>query len=115
MEAVDQLKARVGAISPRMLLQRVGVVAGMPTITDPSGFAGKRIRLVAGGEDPAHTREIEERTAALLRSWGADAAAVCLPDRGIAGNGHYLPGELNHEEVLDIVVEQLHDVCREDS
>lgn len=112
MDAVANLKAGVGAISPRMLLQRTGVVEGMPTIRDTAGFEGKRIRLVAGGEDPAHTLEIEERTAELLRSWGADASVVWLPNRGIEGNAHYLPSELNHEEVLDVVVEQLHDVLR---
>jgi pimeloyl-ACP methyl ester carboxylesterase len=108
MDHVEDLKAGVGGISPRMLLQRVGVIAGMPVIENTAGFAGKRIRLVAGDQDPAHKREIEERTAEALRSWGADAAVVWLSDRGIEGNGHYLPGELNNDEVLDIVVEELH-------
>jgi pimeloyl-ACP methyl ester carboxylesterase len=108
MDHVEDLKAGVGAISPRMLLQRVGVIAGMPAIESTAGFAGKRIRLVAGDRDPAHTREIEDRTAEALRSWGADAEVVWLPDRGIEGNAHYLPGELNHEEVLDVVVDELH-------
>lgn len=113
MDHVDGLKAGVGAISPRMLLQRVGVIPGMPVVEDTAGFAGKRIRLVAGDEDPAHTREIEERTAELLRSWGADASVVWLPDRGIEGNAHYLPGELNHEDVLGVVVDELHAVAGE--
>jgi pimeloyl-ACP methyl ester carboxylesterase len=111
MDAVDRLKAGVGAMSPRMLLQRVGVIEGMPTVDDPAGFQGRRVRLVAGDRDPAHTREIEERTAELLRSWGADASVVWLADHGIEGNAHYLPGELNHEEVLEVVAQQVHAVA----
>jgi hypothetical protein len=62
---------------------------------------------VAGSEDPAHTLEIENRTAALLSSWGADAKVVWLADRGIVGNGHMLALELNHEEILEVLVQEL--------
>lgn len=115
MHAVSAWKAGLGAMSPRMLLQRVGAIPGMPVVENPDGFRGKRIRLVTGGEDPAHTRQIEERTVDLLRSWGADASLVWLPDVGLHGNGHLLAGELNHLDVLDVVVEQLHVVAGEDS
>lgn len=107
MEAVDRMRAGLVGIPPRMLLQRLGVLEGMPRVENPAGFQGKRIRYVTGGEDPAHTREIEERTLALLRSWGADAELVWLPDRGIVGNGHFLMFETNSAEILDIVAEQI--------
>ncbi|MBV9798910.1 MAG: alpha/beta fold hydrolase [Solirubrobacterales bacterium] len=105
MDAVDRMRAGLVGLPPRMLLQRLGVMEGMPSIQDPSGFAGKRIRLLTGGEDPAHTRAIEERTVELLRNWGADATLEWLPDRGIHGNAHYLMFEENSDELLEIVVE----------
>lgn len=107
MGHVDAMRASLVGLPPRMLLQRLGVLPGMPTVDDPAGFAGMRVRLLTGGEDPAHTREIEERTVALLRGWGADAELVWLPDRGIHGNGHFLFFEANSDEVLAVAVEQL--------
>jgi len=80
-------------------------------VENPAGFQGKRIRYVTGSEDPAHTREIDGRTVALFRSWGADAELVWLPDRGIEGNGHFLFFETNSTEILDVVIEQLHIVA----
>jgi hypothetical protein len=90
-----------------MLLQRLGVLDGMPIVDQPAGFEGKRIRLIAGGEDPAHTREIEDRTIGLLRGWGADAELIWLPERGIEGNAHFLMSEENSDEILDVLEEQL--------
>lgn len=106
-EAVDAMRAGFVGLPPRMLLQRLGVLPGMPAVDDPAGFAGMPVRLLTGGEDPAHTRAIEERTLALLRDWGADAELVWLPDRGIEGNGHFLFFERNGDELLEIVAEQL--------
>lgn len=111
MEALAATKSGLGCMSPRMLLQRVGVLDGMPVITDPAGFAGKPVRLVTGELDPAHPREIEEGTRDLLRSWGADAELVWLADRGIRGNGHFLAAERNTYEVLQVVEEQLRAVA----
>ena len=106
-DQADAMRAGLVGLPPRMLLQRLGVLDGMPGVDDPQAFAGKRIRLVAGPEDPAHTRPIEERTVALLREWGADAELVWLADRGIVGNGHFLMFERNSDEILEIVTEQL--------
>lgn len=106
-EAIPQLFAGHQGMSPKMLLQRVGLVPGMPIIEKTDSFAGKRIRLMAGDRDPAHPRALEQRTVDCLCSWGADATLVWLPDRGLAGNGHYLMGESNSEDVLEIFVEQL--------
>src|SRR5262249_30209043 len=52
MELVGQLRAGLVGLPPKMLLQRLGVLPGMPAVEDPAGFAGKPIRLLAGGEDP---------------------------------------------------------------
>jgi len=106
-EHVDALRAGLVGLPPRMLLQRLGVLDGMPTVDDGGGFAGKPIRLIAGEEDPAHTRTIEERTVGLLLGWGADAELVWLADRGIAGNGHFMFFESNSDGLLEVVVEQL--------
>jgi pimeloyl-ACP methyl ester carboxylesterase len=97
------LRAGFVGLSPRLLLQRLGVLDGLPVVRRTEAFAGLPVRLVAGGEDPAHTRAIEERTAAQLRAWGADARLVFLPDLGIAGNGHFLFLETNRDEVLAVV------------
>jgi pimeloyl-ACP methyl ester carboxylesterase len=109
---VAALRAGLVGLPPRMLLQRLGVLEGMPVVDRPEGFLGKPIRLLTGGEDPAHTREIEERTVSLLRGWGADAELVWLPDLGIEGNGHFLMFEENSDEILDVLVEQIETVSR---
>jgi hypothetical protein len=107
MDRVDAMRASFVGLPPRMLLQRLGVLPGMPRIAEPAGFAGKPVRLIAGDQDPAHTREIEDRTIDLLREWGAQAELVWLADRGIVGNGHFLFFEDNSDDLLDVVVEQL--------
>ena len=104
---IAQLRAGHQGMSPKMLLQRVGLIPGMPVIETTASFRGKRIRLMAGDCDPAHPRPVEERTVACLRSWGADADLVWLPDRGHAGNGHYIMGESNSDAILEIFKEQL--------
>ena len=104
---VDAMRAGLVGLPPRMLLQRLGVIEGMPVVDRPAGFAAKRVRLLTGGEDPAHSRGIEERTIELLRSFGADAELVWLPDLGINGNGHFLMFERNSDEILDVLSEQI--------
>lgn len=106
-DKVDEFRAGLVGLPPNMLLQRLGVLEGMPVVDRPAGFEGKRIRLIAGPEDPAHTRAIEDRTVDLLRGWGADAELVWLADRGIEGNGHFLMFEDNRDEILAIVEEQI--------
>ncbi len=107
MERVAELRASFVGLPPRMLLQRLGVEPGMPTIDSGAGFAGTPIRLLASAEDPAHTRAIEERTLGLLRGWGAEAELVWLPDLGIEGNGHFMFLEQNSDELLEVVATQL--------
>jgi pimeloyl-ACP methyl ester carboxylesterase len=107
MEHVDAMRAGFVGLPPRMLLQRLGVEPGMPTIDSGAGFVGKPIRLLASAEDPAHTRAIEERTLGLLRGWGAEAELVWLPELGIEGNGHFMMFEDNSDELLDVVADQL--------
>jgi pimeloyl-ACP methyl ester carboxylesterase len=110
MDYVGQLRAGLVGLPPKMLLQRLGVLEGMPGVDSPEGFVGKPVRLLTGGEDPAHTRAIEERTIDLLRGWGADAELVWLPDRGIEGNAHFLMFEQNSDELLEILVELIRTV-----
>ncbi|MDH7795200.1 MULTISPECIES: alpha/beta fold hydrolase [unclassified Beijerinckia] len=107
MQAIAAFRQSFSAISPLMILQRTGIMPGMPVVEHTTGFANKHIRLIAGSNDPAHTREIEDRTADLLRQWGADANVVWLPDHGITGNGHFLQLELNSDEILDLLIKEL--------
>src|SRR5690606_28506772 len=95
-----------GAMSPSLLLQRIGVLPGMPVVEDPSGFQGKKVRLVAGDYDMAHTQEIEGRTIDLLREWGAEAELVWLPDEGLPGHSHYLMAENGFTDVLEVLIKQ---------
>ncbi len=106
-EYVPELRASFVGLPPRMLLQRLGVLDGMPRVLDPAGFENKPIRLLTGGEDPAHTRAIEDRTLALLRDWGSSAELTWLPDLGIEGNGHFMFLEENSDELVDVLAEQL--------
>ncbi|MDO8185998.1 alpha/beta fold hydrolase [Conexibacter sp. JD483] len=107
LDRVDAMRAGFVGLPPRMLLQRLGVEPGMPTIDSGAGFAGTPIRLLASAEDPAHTRAIEERTLGLLRGWGAEAELIWLPDLGIEGNGHFMMFEQNSDELLEVVATQL--------
>ena len=111
MDAVPAMRAGLVGLPPRMLLQRLGVSPGMPVVDDPAGFAGMPVRLLAGSEDPAHTHEIETRTLEQLRSWGANAELVWLPDLGIEGNGHFLMSEENSDEILAVLTALLVDVA----
>jgi pimeloyl-ACP methyl ester carboxylesterase len=106
-DRVDEFRAGLVGLPPKMLLQRLGVLEGMPIVDQPAGFEGKPIRLIAGGEDPAHTRAIEDRTVGLLRDWGADVELVWLPARGIEGNAHFIFAEENSDELLEVLIEQL--------
>jgi hypothetical protein len=110
MGRIEAMRAGMVGLPPTMLLQRLGVVPGLPVVEDPSPFAGVPIRLLAGPEDPAHTHAIESRTAEVLTGWGADARLVWLPDLGIDGNGHFLMWERNSDEVLEVLAGLLRDV-----
>ena len=101
--SAEAMRRFPGAMPPRLVLQRIGAIDGMPIVEDTSGFRGKIIRLVAGDHDRAHTKEIELRTVGLLREWGADADLVWLADEGLPGHSHYLMIERGHREVLDRV------------
>ena len=107
LHLVERMRASLVPLPPKMLLQRMGVLPGLPAVHDTSGFRELGVRLVAGSEDPAHTLAIERATADLLRRWGAVADVVWLPDRGIDGNGHFLFFEDNADEVLTVVAEQV--------
>lgn len=102
-DRVDVFRASLVGIPPRVLLQRLGLDGGLPRVERTDAFAGLRVRLVAGTEDPAHTRAIDTRTIELLRFWNADAELVFLGDRGIDGNGHFLFHESNSDEILELV------------
>lgn len=112
MDLVDRMRASFIPIPPRMVLQRLCVVPGLPRVEDCSRFQGMRVRLITGTEDPAHTLALESATADLLRSWGADAKVVWLADRGITGNGHFLFFEDNSDEILGVVADEISVVSR---
>jgi pimeloyl-ACP methyl ester carboxylesterase len=109
---VEPMRMGLIGIPPRMLIERLGLEGGLPSVRATATFDGLPVRLVAGSEDPAHTRAIEAATVDLLRSWGADAELVWLSDRGVEGNGHFLFFEDNSDLLLDIVEEQIVDIMK---
>ncbi|HKP17322.1 MAG TPA: alpha/beta fold hydrolase [Gaiellaceae bacterium] len=106
-ERVDALRAGLLGIPPRAILQRLGHDGGLPRVERTDAFAGLRVLYLTGPQDPAHTREIDQATVDLLRSWGADADLLFLADRGIEGNGHFLFLEDNSDELLDLALAEL--------
>jgi hypothetical protein len=107
---VTELRASLVGIPPKVVLQKIGVLDGFPSISDTANFVGLPVRAIAGDRDPAHTHAIESATCDLLASWGADVELTWLPDIGIEGNGHFLYGETNSVEVLDVVRAKLEEL-----
>jgi pimeloyl-ACP methyl ester carboxylesterase len=103
-ERIDAFRAGLVGIAPLVLLERLGVEPGLPVVEATDAFEGLPVWLVFGEHDPAHTPEIEARTAELLRSWGARVQEVALTERGITGNGHFLHQEANSDEILELMV-----------
>ncbi len=103
-DCLAAFRAGLCGIPPLVLLQRLGLEGGLPSVTATESFSGLPVRLVAGPEDPAHTREIEQATAALLASWGARVETVFLDDAGVRGNGHFFFLEENSDELLDLAL-----------
>jgi pimeloyl-ACP methyl ester carboxylesterase len=97
---LDAFRASLLGLPPLTLLQRLGGEGGLPRVEHPDAFRGLRVDYFTGTEDPAHTREIEERTVDLLRTWGADARVHWLD-----GNGHFPFLEENSDEILEQIVE----------
>lgn len=104
---VEVLRAGFTGLPPKMLLQRIGVLPGLPAVSDTSTFQDVRIRLVSGTEDPAHRLTTEHATAAQFASWGADVKVVYLADRRIVGNGHFFFFEDNEREVFEVVAGEI--------
>jgi pimeloyl-ACP methyl ester carboxylesterase len=101
---VPALRTSFSGLPPKMLLQRIGVLPGLPAVSSTAAFKDVPIRLISGTEDPAHTPSTEEKTAEQLRGWGADASVV---DLGFRGNGHFLFYEDNEAEVFEVVAGQI--------
>ena len=103
-EYLAAFRAGLCGLPPLVLLQRLGLDGGLPWVESTDSFDGLPVRLVAGPEDPAHTREIELETAALLTSFGAHVETVFLDEAGVTGNGHFFFLEENSDELLDLAL-----------
>jgi len=102
-EFIPELRASLVGIPPIVVLQKIGVIDGFPWIESTENFQGLQVRITAGDCDPAHTLAIESKTKDLLASWGAEVELTWLPDVGISGNGHFVYGETNSDQVLEVV------------
>jgi hypothetical protein len=96
------------------MLQRIGVLPGLPAVVNTAGFVGIPIRLISGTEDPVHRLVTERATVTRFQEWGADALMVHLGDIGILGNGHFFFFEDNQRDVLDVVANQIISVIEQD-
>ena len=70
-EFIPELRASLVGIPPIVVLQKIGVLDGFPSIENTESFQDLQVRITAGDCDPAHTLEIESKTKDLLASWGA--------------------------------------------
>ena len=105
-EHLDEFRSSLIGIPPRLVLQRLGTDGGIPKVLEPAKLKGLWVRDMTGTEDPAHTREIEQKTVELLAGWGAAAKLVYLADRAIVGNGHFFFLERNSDEILELLLHE---------
>lgn len=99
------LAASMGAIAPRLILERLNVRGAQHKIARFENFRGKPILIVTGSHDLDHPRALDERTATWLNAHGAAAEFVYLPDLGITGNGHMMMMEDNSDALADLAVD----------
>jgi hypothetical protein len=52
----------------------------------------------------------QECSAAIWRQAGADASAVYLPDRGLAGGGHFAMAQLDSADYAEVFIEIATDI-----
>jgi pimeloyl-ACP methyl ester carboxylesterase len=112
-ELVGLFRAGFTGVPPKMMLQRIGVLPGLPAVENIATFTGVPIRLISGTEDPVHRLVIERATATQFQKWGADASIVHLGDIGIVGNGHFFFFENNQRDVLNVVEDQINSVIEQ--
>ena len=91
-EFIPALRASLVGIPPRVVLQKLGVLDGFPTIvTHATSWSPSPDH--AGDCDPAHTFAIETRPKASSIP-GELTWLTWLPDIGISGNGHLVTARL---------------------
>lgn len=102
---VATLAAAMGAIAPRLILERLNVRGAQLKIERFENFRGKPILVVTGSHDLDHPRALDEGTANWLKEKDAAAEFVYLPDIGITGNGHMMMMEDNSDALADLAVD----------
>ena len=64
-EYISAFRASLVGIPPKVLMQKLGVLEGFPTITDTKNFVGLPVRIIPGDRDPAHPLDVEKITQRL--------------------------------------------------
>lgn len=75
-------------------------------------YYGDHIKLGSDniGEDKWGTEyKMAQQFVATINKNGGDATLVHLPDIGIKGNSHFLMGEKNNKEIMQLAVKWLHE------
>ena len=102
---IPLMAAGMGAIAPRLILERLNVRGAQLKIERFENFRGKPILIVTGSHDLDHPRALDAATADWLNAKGAAAEFVYLPDLGITGNGHMMMMEDNSNALADLAVD----------
>ena len=94
-------------LPPRLLAQRLNWRGSALSVAEDARFDGKRVLIVTGQSDVAHSRSEDGGTAAFLADRGAAVEFLWLGDLGITGNGHYLMYEDNSDEIADLIAHRM--------
>ena len=93
---------------PSLLMrQRFNVAGTQVRLQDPFGLKGLPVLIVTGSEDPDHPREVDGAVVQWLRTGGATAEFMWLPDQGIVGNGHMMMIEQNSSAIAGVLCDWL--------
>jgi pimeloyl-ACP methyl ester carboxylesterase len=111
-EKLDEYVASLGALPPRIVVQRQNVHGSQVRVADPRKLAGKRVFMITGSDDLDHSRAVDGAIADWLNEIGAHFEFYWLADHGIVGNGHMLMLEENSDAIADIILDWLEPTAR---
>lgn len=106
-EWLDVWRSSFLFVPPRLMAERLNYRGAALSIDHDADLSGKRVLIVTGTCDAAHSRNDDGGTAEFLKARGADVQFLWLGDFGILGNGHYLMYEDNSEEIAALIADHL--------
>jgi len=101
---VKSYAASLHSLPPRLLYERLNIEGSQLRVERPSQLSGCHILVVTGEHDSEHSRALDSAIVDWLRTQGAIADFIFLPDVGERGNGHMLMLENNSDAVAKILI-----------